>query len=152
YAHAKQEARRDRTAVSLEPLDRRLMMAVTATFANGVLTVMGDDNDNDIKLFFAANGTIQVNADTIIIPTPATRTNTTLIQIFGQGGDDKLIWSGSANLPAARVDGGDGRDTITSGTFNDTLVGGADDDTYLFDGDGVAGSDTVDESGGGFDT
>jgi Ca2+-binding RTX toxin-like protein len=112
---------------------------------------MGDAADNDIKLFVNANGAIQVNAGTIFT-TPATRANTTLIQIFGQGGNDRLVWSGSANLPAARVDGGAGNDTITSGTFNDTLVGGAGNDTYILDADSVAGRDTIDESGSGIDT
>ena len=35
---------------------------------------------------------------------------------------------------------------------NDTLTGGAGNDTYRFDTDNALGSDTIDESGGGIDT
>jgi Ca2+-binding RTX toxin-like protein len=131
------------------------MMAVTASFSNGVLTVMGDAQDNSLAVSRDAAGSLVVNSDAIFVPIqggPATAANTTLIQIFGLGGNDELIWSRSTNLPRALVDGGTGNDTITSGTFNDTLRGGAGDDIYRLDTDTTAGSDTIDESGGGIDT
>src|SRR5215469_3492774 len=118
----------------LELLDRRVLPAVTATFAaaQGVLTVTGDDQDNSIAVSRDAAGTLVVNSDASFVTVqggPATAANTRLIQIFGMGGNDTLIWSRSANLPPARIDGGAGNDTITSGTGNDTLVGGAGNDT-----------------------
>src|SRR5262249_22953895 len=141
----------------LELLDRRILPAVTATFAaaQGVLTVTGDDQDNSLAVSRDAAGTLVVNSDASIVPVqggPATAANTRLIQIFGMGGNDNLTWARSQDLPAARIDGGAGNDTITSGTGNDTLVGGAGNDTYLFDTDAALGSDTIDESGGGIDT
>jgi hypothetical protein len=139
----------------VEPLDERLMPAVTATFANGVLTVTGDQLDNSIAVSRDAAGMLLVNGDGVVVPIqggPATDANTTVIQIFGMGGNDELIWSRSVNLPRALVDGGAGNDTITSGTGNDTLVGGAGDDLYRLDTDAALGSDVIDESGGGIDT
>src|SRR5262249_4104285 len=142
---------------TVEPLADRVLPAVTATFsaATGVLTVMGDDQDNSLAVSRDAAGTLVVNGDGFVVPVqggPATAPNTTVIRILGTGGNAELIWSRSANLPRALIDGGAGNDTITSGTGDDTLVGGAGDDVYLLDTDGALGSDTIDESGGGIDT
>lgn len=153
----RKQRRRDRVGPAVEPLDRRVMMAVTASFsaATGVLTVMGDAQDNSIAISRDAAGSLVVNGDAGVVAVQggtATAANTTLIQIFGLGGNDELVWSRSVNLPSARIDGGAGNDTITSGTFNDTLVGGAGNDFFRLDTDTAAGSDTIDESGGGIDT
>src|SRR3954467_5786258 len=72
----------------LELLDRRVLPAVTATFAaaQGVLTVMGDDLDNSIAVSRDAAGTLVVNGDGTVVTVqggPATAANTRLIQIFG---------------------------------------------------------------------
>src|SRR5262245_25597588 len=139
------------------PLAVWVRPSVTATFsaATGVLTVTGDDLDNSLAVSRDAAGTLVVNGDGVVVPVqggPATTANTTLIQIFGMGGNDVLVWSRSANLPRAIVDGGAGNDIITSGTGNDTLIGGAGNDTYVLDTDAALGSDTIDESGGGIDT
>src|SRR5262245_2244597 len=141
----------------LELLDRRILPAVTATFsaAQGVLTVMGDEQDNSIAVAFDPAGSIMVDSGAGFVTVqggPATAANTRLIQIFGLGGNDSLIWSRSQNLPSAIIDGGAGNDIITSGCFNDTLIGGAGNDIFRLDTDAVLGSDTIDESGGGIDT
>jgi Ca2+-binding RTX toxin-like protein len=138
----------------VEPLDQRMMMAVTASLsARGVLTITGDELNNSIAVSFDAAGIIRVNSGAVPVlggtPTPA---NTRLIQIFGLGGNDDLVWSRSANLPSAVVDGGAGNDTLTSGSFNDNLIGGAGNDVYRFDTDAALGRDIIDESGGGIDT
>jgi Ca2+-binding RTX toxin-like protein len=143
--------------MSVQPLDDRVLPAVTATFfaATGVLTVTGDDQDNSLAVSRDAAGTLVVNGDGVIVPVqggPATAANTTLIRIFGMGGNDELIWSRSANLPPAIIDGGTGDDFITSGSGNDTLIGGPGNDTFRLDTDAALGSDTIDESGGGIDT
>src|SRR6185369_2937252 len=151
------ERRRGRSVPTLEPLDPRVLMAVTASLsaAHGVLTITGDSQDNSIAVSFNAAGSIVVNSEAGIVPvqggTP-TAANTRLIDIFGMGGNDNLVWARSPNLPGAQIDGGTGNDTITSGTSNDLLIGGAGDDTYRFDTDNPLGSDTIDESGGGIDT
>src|SRR5689334_17678637 len=148
---------RSRSAPIVEPLDDRVLMAVTASLsaAHGVLTVTGDAQDNSIAVSFNAAGSIVVNSEAGIVPvqggTP-TAANTRLIQIFGMGGNDDLVWARSQNLPSAQIDGGTGNDTITSGTGNDLLIGGAGDDIYRLDTDAALGGDIIDESGGGIDT
>src|SRR5262245_14126033 len=95
----------------VESLGERVLPAVTATFANGVLTVIGDELDNSLAVFRDAAGTLMVSGDGAIVPVqggPATAANTTLIRIFGMGGNDELVWSRSVNLPRALVDGGAG--------------------------------------------
>jgi Ca2+-binding RTX toxin-like protein len=140
---------------TLEPLGERVLPAVTATFsaAHGVLTVMGDAQDNSIAVSRSAGGTIVVNAGAVTIQGgTATVTNTRLIQIFGLGGNDNLALNeANGPLPSANIDGGDGNDTITGGSGNDTLTGGAGNDTFRFDTDNALGSDTINESGGGID-
>lgn len=51
------------------------------------------------------------------------------------------------------VIGGSGNDTLTGNTKNNILVGGAGDDTYIFDADSALGNDTIIERAeGGTDT
>src|SRR5262245_48969394 len=100
---------------TVEALAERVLPTVTATFsaATGVLTVTGDDLDNSLAVSRDAAGTLIVNGDGVIVPVqggPATAANTTLIRIFGMGGNDELIWSRSVNLPRALIDGGAGDD------------------------------------------
>jgi Ca2+-binding RTX toxin-like protein len=116
---------------------------------------MGDDQDNSLAVSFDAAGSIVVNSEGDFVTVQggtATAANTRLIQIFGLGGNDNLVWARSQNLPSAIIDGGTGDDIITSGSGNDTFIGGAGNDIYRLDTDNAAGSDTIDESGGGIDT
>ena len=71
--------------------------------------------------------------------------NTTLIQVFGQGGNDTITLDESNGaLPAANLFGGDGNDILTGGSGNDMLFGQAGNDIllgkggndFLFGGDG----------------
>jgi Ca2+-binding RTX toxin-like protein len=140
---------------TLEALSERVLPAVTATFsaAHGVLTVMGDAQDNIITVSRNAGGIILVNAGAVAIQggTP-TVGNTRLIQVFGLGGNDNLFLNeANGPLPSANIDGGDGNDIITGGSGNDNLTGGAGNDIFRFDTDNALGSDTIDESGGGID-
>src|SRR4051812_26214551 len=105
--------RRGRASPMVEPLDRRVMLSVTATFApaTGLLTITGDDQDNIIAVSRDAAGSLLVNSGAVpILGGAPTAANTTLIQISGLGGNDDLTWSRSANLPRALVDGGAGND------------------------------------------
>ncbi|HMM87689.1 beta strand repeat-containing protein [Bradyrhizobium sp.] len=81
--------------------------------------------------------------------------NTTLIQAFGQDGNDDISLNESFGLlPGANLFGGNGNDLLTGGSGADQLFGGADDDIlfgrdgadHLFGGDG---NDTL--SGGAGD-
>lgn len=72
-----------------------------------------------------------------------------IVQIDGLGGNDVITLNETNGaLLAARLDGGDGNDTLTGGSANDTLLGGADNDTLLGKGGsdllfGGAGNDTL---------
>src|SRR4051812_20486638 len=110
-------------------------MAITSIFskATGLLTEFGDNLDNTITTSRDAAGNILVNGGAVTTqgdkPTVA---NTTLMQIFGQGGND-VITVNEANgaLPAANLFGGNGNDILTGGSGNDQLFGQAGNDTLL---------------------
>jgi Ca2+-binding RTX toxin-like protein len=108
-------------------------LAVTGSFSNGVLSVFGDSLANTITLSRNAAGQILVNGGAVAVPggTP-TVANTSLIQVFGQGGND-VITLDQANgaLPAANLFGGAGNDTLIGGAGGDKLFGQGDNDTLL---------------------
>src|SRR5687767_11486908 len=94
----------------IEPLERRAYFAVTASFASGTLTVSGDALDNAIAISRNAAGTILVNGGAVAVAggTP-TVANTSLIQAFGQDGNDTVtLDEASGALPAASLQGGNG--------------------------------------------
>jgi Ca2+-binding RTX toxin-like protein len=104
---------------------------ITAVFAGGVLTVTGDDQDNNITVSRDPAGTLLVNDGAVPItggvPTVA---NTTSIQIFGLGGNDVLTVSDlNGAMPPAKLFGGDGDDTLTGSGSDDELDGGPGNDT-----------------------
>jgi Ca2+-binding RTX toxin-like protein len=146
---------------AVEVLDERIAPAVTASFVPGAhtLTVFGDNLDNTITISRNAAGTILVNGGAVATPggTP-TVANTSLIQVFGQGGNDAIaLDEANGTLPAAQLFGGAGNDTLTGGSGDDLLFGQAGNDVLLgkggndllFGGDGNdvltggAGSDMV---------
>ena len=66
-------------------------MAITASFSPGagLLSVFGDALDNTITISRDAAGTILVNGGAVpVIGGQPTVANTTLIQVFGQAGND----------------------------------------------------------------
>ncbi len=133
---------------------------ITASFdpATGILTVTGDDADNVIVVSRTAAGAIVVNGGAIAISggTP-TVANTTLIRIFGRGGNDQeTLNEANGALPKAEMYGEDGNDTLTGGSGADLLDGGPGDDTLLGKGGddvlfGRSGNDTL-TGGDGNDT
>jgi Ca2+-binding RTX toxin-like protein len=144
--------RRTQSFVALEALDDRIMPAISATFlpAAGLLTVIGDQLNNKIEVSRDAAGTILVNSGQVTVQggTP-TVANTSLIDIFGLGGNDMLSLNESNGpLPSANLFGGSGNDRLTGGSGNDQLFGEAGDDTlqgkggndFLFGG---AGNDVL---------
>jgi Ca2+-binding RTX toxin-like protein len=115
----------------------------TAVFnpATGLLTIVGDEQDNVIVVSRNAAGAILVNNGAFPItggvPTVA---NTVLIQIFGRGGNDQLSLSEvNGALPPAHLFGEGGNDTLIGGSGDDLLVGGDGADTLL----GKGGADTL---------
>jgi hypothetical protein len=91
-----------------EPLEARWLCAVTATFAGGVLTVVGDANANAITVSRDAAGALRVNNGAVAIAGPAaTVANTQLINVSGSGGSDNLaLDETNGPLPKASLSGG----------------------------------------------
>ena len=127
-------------------------MAVKATFLAGTrtLSVFGDELDNTITESRDAAGNILINGGAVAItggkPTVA---NTSMTQIFGQGGNDIITLNESNGaLPAAQLFGGNGNDVLTGGSGGDLLFGQAGNDTLLGKGGadflfGGAGNDIL---------
>jgi Ca2+-binding RTX toxin-like protein len=127
--------------------------AVTSVFASssgGILSVFGDGLDNGATLSRDAAGKILVNGGAVSVAggTP-TVANTSLIQVFGQGGNDTITLNESNGaLPRANLFGGAGNDILTGGSGADMLFGQADNDTLLGKGGadflfGGAGNDVL---------
>jgi Ca2+-binding RTX toxin-like protein len=142
----------------LVSLEAREVPAVIATFSAGVLTVFGDNLDNTVEISRNASGAILVNGGAVGIKggTP-TVANTSLIQAFGQGGNDALTLNeANGALPRANLFGGIGNDTLTGGSGGDQLFGQTGNDTlfgkggndFLFGGsenDVLTGGDADDQ-------
>jgi Ca2+-binding RTX toxin-like protein len=135
--------------------------ATTATFSAGTLAVTGDGADNSIVVSRDAAGRILVNDGAIPVSggTP-TVANTALIRVNGLGGEDEItLDEADGALPAARLSGGAGTDTLSGGSSGDQLFGQAGNDTLrgrggfdlLFGGsqnDTVTGGDADDQAFG----
>lgn len=124
-------------------------MTVTASFAAGTLSILGDAIDNPITASRDAAGNILVNGGAVAISGgPSTVANTSLIEGFGQDGNDTIaLDETNGALPAASLFGGIGNDTLTGGSGADQLFG-QDDDDILF---GKGGADML-FGGNGNDT
>src|SRR5439155_4549077 len=101
-------------SVQFENLEaRQLLASVAASFSagTGILTITGTKKGDDIVVSRDATGTIQIDVDKGKLkykPTGATVANTTLIQIFGEDGDDSITLDESNGaLPKASISGGD---------------------------------------------
>ena len=107
--------------------------ATTASFSGGVLTIFGDASNNSITLSRDAAGKILVNGGAVAVTGgPPTVANTTLIQVFGQAGNDTVsLNEANGALPKANLFGGANNDTITGGSGADQLFGQAGNDTLL---------------------
>jgi Ca2+-binding RTX toxin-like protein len=114
---------------------------ITAVFSGGILTVIGDDHDNNITVSRDAAGSLLVNGGSVTISGDApTVANTTQIKMFGLAGNDTLLVDdGNGPMPPAFLSGGDGDDTLTGSAADDTLDGGDGNDTL----NGRGGNDTL---------
>jgi Ca2+-binding RTX toxin-like protein len=117
----------------VEPLADRVLPAVTAFFSGGSLSVFGDALDNNIVLSRDAAGKILVNGGAVaVLGGTSTVANTSLIQVFGQGGNDTITLNeANGALPRANLFGGAGNDTLTGGSGNDMLFGQSGNDVLL---------------------
>jgi Ca2+-binding RTX toxin-like protein len=130
-------------------------MPIKATFSPtaGVLSVFGSPHDDAITLSRNAAGALFVNGGAVSIKGGvSTVANTSLIQVFGQAGDDTIsIDETNGAMPAAQLFGGDGNDTLSGGSGADLLFGQAGNDTLLGKGgnDQLFGGDGNDTLTGG---
>ena len=130
-------------------------MAITASFfpSSGVLSVFGDSLDDSIKLSRNAAGQIFINGGAVdVIGGVPTVANTTLMQVFGEAGNDSITLDESNGaLPAAQIFGGTGNDTLTGGSGGDLLFGQSGNDVLLGKGgnDSLFGCDGNDTLTGG---
>jgi Ca2+-binding RTX toxin-like protein len=162
FANGKRARRRDGRFYrpSFEALESRKLLAVTAVFApaTGTLSVYGDSADNTIQLSRNAAGAILVNGGAVnIVGGAATVANTALMQVFGLSGDDLITLSeASGALPASKLYGGSGNDTIIGGSAADQVFGQSGNDIlqgkggfdHLFGGsaeDTLTGGDADDQ-------
>lgn len=135
---------------------------ISAVFADGVLTVTGDDKDNTLIVSRTPAGTIVVNGGAVPITGGVpTVTNTSLIQMFGFAGNDVLtVDDSNGPMPSANLFGGEGDDILTGSAADDMLDGGPGNDTLngrggndkLFGGPGndiLIGGPGTDEIHGG---
>jgi Ca2+-binding RTX toxin-like protein len=123
-------------------------MTITASFtpSAGILSVLGDADDDTVTVRRDAVGNILVNGGAVsIVGGAPTIANTSLIQVFGQDGDDTIALNEAFGpLPGADLFGGPGNDKLTGGSGADLLFGQAGDDILngragadlLFGGDG----------------
>lgn len=107
--------------------------AVTGSFSAGVLSVFGDALDNTVEVSRNAAGQLLVNGGAVQVRGgTATVANTSLIQVYGQGGNDVLTLNeANGALPRANMFGGTGNDTITGGSGADMLFGQSGNDVLF---------------------
>jgi len=119
--------------LAFETLDQRITPAVNAFFGGGVLTIIGDNLNNNIDVSRDAAGNLLVNGGAVSIRGAASNVaNTKLIQVFGLGGNDSIsLNEANGALPKARLFGGNGNDTLTGGSGSDNLFGEGGNDTLL---------------------
>jgi Ca2+-binding RTX toxin-like protein len=113
----------------------------TAVFTLGVLTVVGDAQDNSIVISRDAAGQILVNGGAVPIKGgTATVANTRAISLLGANGNDTLTMNeASGPLPPVTMLGGSGNDVMTGGSGADLLLGQTGNDTML----GKGGADRM---------
>jgi Ca2+-binding RTX toxin-like protein len=106
---------------------------ISAMFAGGILTVSGDNQDNTLIVSRDVAGNILVNGGALPVSggTP-TVSNTSLIRIFGLGGNDVLtVDDSNGPMPPANLVGGEGDDILTGSAADDVLDGGPGNDTLM---------------------
>ena len=93
-------------------------MAIASFFPGaGILSVFDDNLDNNIVASRDAAGNILLNGgDVTVAGGRPTVGNTSVIQVFGTGGNDTISLDGTNGaLPNAQLFGGAGNDTLTGG-------------------------------------
>ena len=114
----------------LEALDARALPSVSITeFPDGTLQIVGDDAANSIIISDAGNNlagsvTVQADGQWYFSQGPITR-----ISVYGNGGDDTVVYNLSSELSVNRtvsVDLGAGNDAFTANLDKQTFDPGTD--------------------------
>ena len=133
---------------SSESLEARTLLT-TFTLDNGLLTVNGTDNNDNIEVRDNGNGEYRVivGADAGLVPI----SDVDRIQVIARGGNDRIELSGIH--VGAEIGAGAGDDTVFGGFFNDTIRGaGGNDELHGSRGqdfvDGGSGDDTLEGDAG----
>ena len=127
-----------------EPLEPRRLMSATLDPATGILTIIGNSKANSVELSEESHRQIlRLHIDGKQIDYKFAAVKSLTIQMLG--GNDTVIL-GSITTPA-RIEGGDGDDSLSGGDGTDSIFGGNGND-YCF------GRDNHDyiEGGPGYDT
>jgi Ca2+-binding RTX toxin-like protein len=117
---------------------------VTASLANGTLTVNGSSSIDTISFAVTSRGLTIIGNGQALGGSPFNGVRR--ITVNGNDGDDRI--DGSNVATALTLNGGNGNDTLVGGSGNDNLSGGAGNDA-LFGGPGVDvlrgddGADTI---------
>ena len=105
----------------IEQLKARQLLAVT--FADGVLTVNGGNNADNIRVNAAGNSVVvHLNRGSKTF----TRSAVKQLIINGNGGNDRINVTGA--FDNTTIDGGAGNDTIKGSGGGDLITGGAGND------------------------
>ena len=130
--------RSNRLRPSFECLEDRAVPAVVASFNFNFLSVVADDDANNIVVSAGRRGFLTVTNNgvnvpiTVTGPNDPTTANTALVVVDGRGGNDTLSTTSALNVrdalgrlvssPNINLSGGDGNDVLTVG--NGGFVGG----------------------------
>ena len=128
----------------IQQLESREVFSGSAVLENGILTVQGDEQANEILV--SANleaNKLSVKVDLMVFNFRNEAVK--YIQVFGKGGNDVIAIASSVRQ-ATRLDGGRGNDQIFGSQQNDIILGGDGNDRLL----GNGGADRI-EGGGGND-
>ncbi|HVK10090.1 MAG TPA: putative Ig domain-containing protein [Gemmataceae bacterium] len=116
----------------------------------GTLAIAGTDGDDDIRVALLDPTRLTVTVNGEAFGPFGTFNVVRRIVARGFDGDDRIQIA--ADVPAfARLEGGDGADTLTAGGYSSTLVGGAGADRLVggADGDSLIGGPGDDRMAGG---
>lgn len=113
----------------LESLESRRLM--TTTLEEGVLTIHGSDNGDDVMVWQPLVATMRVEHNGEVTDFATGDVKSIYVNVYG--GDDQVVLGRRA--VNAKIIGGEGNDTLSAGQGNDTVCGDGGND-YLFGGGG----------------
>ena len=136
---------------SLEQLESRRLLS--ATLSGGVLTVLGSNAKDEITLSLLEGNSARLSVDMNGAVENFNVSAINSIFVYGRAGDDTIMVSNANGVVpfAMFLGGGDDKDKIVGGNFDDTLRGGdADDDLTGGRGnDSLVGDEAKDVLNGG---